>query len=169
MILAPVLATIAVFQPSAGTNAIAGPIFIYAAIIGIFYFILIRPQQQQRKKLESTIKTLKKGDRVVTAGGLVGDVVHIRETVSEGTTTATMDDEVTLKSGESRVIVERRGIARGVMSAYFSPLTSTTATRSRLPTCGAASPMPCAAYIVSNMSSISRRTSSSGCFTSSVS
>jgi preprotein translocase subunit YajC len=117
MILAPAAAAIAVFQPSAGTNAIAGPIFMYAAIIGIFYFILIRPQQQQRKKLESMIKTLKKGDRVVTAGGLVGDVVHIRESVTEGTTTATLDDEVTLKSGDSRVIVERRGIARVVKSA----------------------------------------------------
>ena len=114
----PVLAALALFQPGSGTSAIAGPIFMYAAIFAIFYFILIRPQQQQRRKHEETIRSLKRGDRVVTAGGVVGDVVHIRETTNaEGQAAGTLDDEVTIKSGESRLVVERRGIARVVRPA----------------------------------------------------
>ena len=43
----------------------------------ILYFLLIRPQQQQAKSQESMRKNLKKGDRVVTTGGLLGTVVGI--------------------------------------------------------------------------------------------
>jgi preprotein translocase subunit YajC len=115
MTFPPIMAALAVFQPGSGTSAIAGPIFMYAAIFAIFYFILIRPQQQQRRKHEETIRSLKKGDRVVTAGGVIGDVLHIKEAMStEGQPTVSLDDEVTIKSGESRLVVERRGIAKVV-------------------------------------------------------
>ena len=60
-----------------GPNRIFVTLAMYAVIFAIFYFILIRPQQRQRKALEDTISNLKKGDEVVTAGGIVGKVVHI--------------------------------------------------------------------------------------------
>ena len=53
----------------------------------------------------------KRGDEVVTAGGIVGEVIHIREMSGEGGTTRA-DDRVTIKSGESRLVVERGRIAR---------------------------------------------------------
>ena len=82
------------------------------AIIGIFYFFLMRPQQLQRRKHEDSLRQLKRGDEVVTAGGLVGEVIHIKEGTKDGESAATMEDRVTIKSGESRLIVERGRIAR---------------------------------------------------------
>jgi preprotein translocase subunit YajC len=49
------------------------PIFV------ILYFLLIRPQQQQKKKHDEMLKTLKKGDRVLTTGGLYGTVLGLDE------------------------------------------------------------------------------------------
>ncbi|HWO88768.1 MAG TPA: preprotein translocase subunit YajC [Gemmatimonadales bacterium] len=66
-----------------------------AAFIAIFYFLLIRPQRQQAKRHEELLKQLKRGDEVLTAGGIVGRVVHIKE------------DRLTIESGESRLIVQR--------------------------------------------------------------
>jgi preprotein translocase subunit YajC len=47
------------------------PLFI------ILYLLLIRPQQQQRKKLNEMLKALKKGDRVLTTGGIFGTVIGV--------------------------------------------------------------------------------------------
>ena len=49
----------------------------FLPIIAIFYLLLIRPQQQQKKKTDQMLKELKKGDRVVTTGGIIGTVVGI--------------------------------------------------------------------------------------------
>ena len=81
-------------------------------ILAIIYFLMIRPQQKQRKQHEKTIMTLKKGDEIVTVGGIIGKVVHIKEGVKDGSPVATMSDPVTIQSGESRLIVERGRIAR---------------------------------------------------------
>jgi preprotein translocase subunit YajC len=83
----------------------------FGLIIAIIYFIMIRPQQRQRRKHEELLNALKKGDEIVTAGGIVGEVIHIREMGTDGAKTKA-DDRVTIKSGESRLIVERGRIAR---------------------------------------------------------
>ena len=93
-------------------NPIIGSIFIYGAIFLIFYFILIRPQATQRKKHDELVRGLKKGDEIVTNGGLVGEVLFIKEKGSAEDKTAGMEDRVTIKSGETRVIIERGRIAR---------------------------------------------------------
>jgi preprotein translocase subunit YajC len=49
-------------------------------IIGVFYFLLIRPQQKRQKQLQETISNLKIGDRVVTNGGIVGVITAVRDT-----------------------------------------------------------------------------------------
>jgi len=49
----------------------------FVPIFLILYFLLIRPQQQQRKKQELMIKALKKGDRVLTTGGMFGTVLGV--------------------------------------------------------------------------------------------
>ena len=94
----------------------------YALVFAIFYFILIRPQQRQRKQHEETIQNLKKGDEIVTAGGIIGRVVHVKETLKDGQPVRSMDDAITIESGTSRLIVERGRIAKirnaaGVSSA----------------------------------------------------
>jgi preprotein translocase subunit YajC len=49
------------------------------AIMVIMYFLIIRPQQQKQKQLDSMLKALKKGDRVLTSGGILGTVVGLDE------------------------------------------------------------------------------------------
>ena len=48
-------------------------------IFVVFYFLLIRPQQQRQKSLKAMVAAVKRGDRVVTAGGIVGLVQRVRE------------------------------------------------------------------------------------------
>ncbi|OLB68562.1 MAG: preprotein translocase subunit YajC [Gemmatimonadetes bacterium 13_1_20CM_4_66_11] len=67
--------------------------------IAIFYFILIRPQRRQRQEHDALLKSLQRGDKVLTASGIVGEVVHIK------------DDEVTIRSGEAKFVIMRSGIA----------------------------------------------------------
>jgi preprotein translocase subunit YajC len=84
----------------------------FALILAIFYFLMIRPQQKQRRQHEESLRNLQKGDEIVTTGGIIGQVVHIRESMKDGVALKSMDDQVTIKSAESRLIVERGRIAR---------------------------------------------------------
>ena len=101
MIAHPVLAMMAPTGQQGG-SAIMVFVLQIAAFIAIFYFILIRPQRQQQKRHEALLKQVKRGDEIVTAGGIVGEVVHVK------------DDRVTIKSGESRLVIERERIAKVV-------------------------------------------------------
>jgi preprotein translocase subunit YajC len=60
---------------SAGWLGFAPLIFIF----GIFYFLLIMPQQRRQKKWQAMLNELKTGDRVVTTGGLRGTIVAIKD------------------------------------------------------------------------------------------
>ena len=105
-------------------------VFQFAAIFAIFYFIMIRPQQKQKKDHEARLRDLKRGDEVVTSGGLVGEVVHLKETSKDGKPEKSMEDRITIKSGESRVIVERGRIARVITAAAPAPKGSEASTAS---------------------------------------
>ena len=48
-------------------------------IFAVFYFLLIRPQQTRQKELKATLSALRRGDRVVTAGGILGTVQRVKE------------------------------------------------------------------------------------------
>ena len=72
------LGTILTFAEGAGAPAILQFVPI-VLVFAIFYFLLIRPQSQRQKALQAMIKNLKRGDRVVTSGGLKGSVVDIKE------------------------------------------------------------------------------------------
>jgi preprotein translocase subunit YajC len=90
-------------------NSASAQIVMYAAIFLIFYLVLLRPQQQQRKKHEQSIRAVKKGDEIVTAGGIIGEIVHIKTAADGG---ASESDRITIRSGESRMVIERGRIAR---------------------------------------------------------
>ena len=92
-------------------------------ILAIFYFFLIRPQQAQKRKHEEALRSIKRGDRVVTFGGIIGEVIHVKDTV-DGAPKSGLEDEATIKSAESRLVVERGRIARIVgVSAAAAPKT----------------------------------------------
>jgi preprotein translocase subunit YajC len=48
-------------------------------LFAIFYFLVIRPQQQQAKRHKEMIENLKKGDKVTTTGGIMGEIVKVEE------------------------------------------------------------------------------------------
>src|SRR5947199_5376654 len=62
-----------------GSSALVTQVLFFAAIFAIFYFLLIRPQQKQKRDRETMLAALKKGDRVVTTGGLHGTVTGLEE------------------------------------------------------------------------------------------
>ena len=67
-------------QDAAGIMGSATQFLPLVLIFVVFYFLLIRPQQQQMKKHRAKLSAVKKGDQVVTGGGLVGKVTRVDET-----------------------------------------------------------------------------------------
>ena len=65
----------------------------FVFIILIFYFLIIRPQSKKRKETEKVLSALKKGDKVVTIGGLHGVIQSVKET----TVIVKADDNVKLE------------------------------------------------------------------------
>ena len=78
-----------------------GTLIMFAAIFAIFYFLLIRPQRKQQQEHEEMVASLEKGDRVVTVGGIIGEIVHLKE------------DRVVVKtSGDTRIDLARDKVGR---------------------------------------------------------
>ncbi|MBV6521330.1 MAG: hypothetical protein MNPFHGCM_01464 [Gemmatimonadaceae bacterium] len=109
----PVFPVLALLQAASGGGvSMIGFAVQMVAIFAIFYFLMIRPQQKQRKRHEQRLMELKRGDTIVTAGGVIGEVVHVKDGVKDGTPAKSLEDAITIRSGESRIIVERGRIAR---------------------------------------------------------
>ena len=49
-------------------------------VFGVFYLLLIRPQQKKQRDLQATIAQLKAGDKIVTTGGIIGVITAVRDT-----------------------------------------------------------------------------------------
>lgn len=108
----PALALLQAAPASGGTNPLVPLLVQMGAIFAIFYFLMIRPRQKQQREHEARLRELRKGDAVVTAGGIVGEVLHIKEATGTDGAQKSMDDHITIKSGESRLVVERGRILR---------------------------------------------------------
>ena len=65
-----------------GDSAFGSPlsmnILLMVVIFAIFYFLIIRPQHKEAKRIKAMLSALKKGDRVITVGGIYGTVVEVR-------------------------------------------------------------------------------------------
>jgi preprotein translocase subunit YajC len=66
-------------QDAAGLLGGAMQFLPLVLIFGVFYFLLIRPQQQRQKEMKTMLGALKRGDRVVTGGGILGTVQRVRD------------------------------------------------------------------------------------------
>jgi preprotein translocase subunit YajC len=75
----PVLILAAAAAPGApsGTTAFVMQIFPFLLIFVIFYFLMIRPQQKRMKDHQAMLAAVKKGDEVITAGGIRGRVTRV--------------------------------------------------------------------------------------------
>jgi preprotein translocase subunit YajC len=97
--------------PEGGASPWIAQLAMFAAIGAIFYFLLIRPQAKQEKERQAMLEALKKKDRVVTSGGLLGTVADLR------------DDEVTLRISENPDVKVRvrRSAVTGVLKETAEP------------------------------------------------
>jgi len=76
---APSLFALMAPAPDSGSGGLMILLFQVAAIGLVFYFLIIRPQGQARKKHQELLAGLKKGDEIMTAGGIIGKVKDIKE------------------------------------------------------------------------------------------
>ncbi|GGA41984.1 UPF0092 membrane protein YrbF [Paenibacillus physcomitrellae] len=65
------------YAAAQGGNGIVGIIVPFVIMFAVFYFLLIRPQQKKQKNRNSMLRELKKGDKIVTIGGLHGTIVEL--------------------------------------------------------------------------------------------
>jgi preprotein translocase subunit YajC len=63
-----------------GIGGLGGALIPMLLIFGVFYLLLIRPQQKKQRELQATIAELKTGDKVVTTGGVIGVITAVRDT-----------------------------------------------------------------------------------------
>jgi preprotein translocase subunit YajC len=82
-------------------DPIIGLILPFAAIFLIFYFLVLRPQSKKRKDTKVYLESLKKGDKVVTIGGVHGVITAIREDAS--TVTLKVDDDTKIEIDKAAV------------------------------------------------------------------
>ena len=66
-------------QGGQGGGEFTTTILMFAVIIAIFYFMILRPQQKRQKERQKLLESMKKGDKVVTAGGIHGTIVGIED------------------------------------------------------------------------------------------
>jgi len=96
--------------PREGGNA--GSVFLIQMVLifAIFYFLLIRPQSKERQRHDKMLKELKKGDEIVTNGGIIGKVIHVEEgrlTVRTGENT-----RLTVDRGRIAAVVDTKGASK---------------------------------------------------------
>ncbi len=82
-----------------GGGLLATPLFPILLMLGVMWFFLIRPQQKKQKEHREMINSLKKGDRVITSGGIHGRITGINET----TLTLEIADKVRVKASRGHV------------------------------------------------------------------
>ena len=77
------------FAQTTGAAASSSPLGMFASIAPlllvfvVFYFLMIRPQQRRMKAMQAAVNAVKKGDSVVTAGGILGKVTKVEDTIVE--------------------------------------------------------------------------------------
>ena len=90
--------------PSGGLMQMMMPLLL---IFAVFYFIMIRPKQKEQKRREQMLREVKKYDKVMTIGGIIGTVMEVR------------DDEVTVKVDDSTNT--RMRFSRGSIQRVLKP------------------------------------------------
>lgn len=84
-----------------GTSLFGNPIFPMILIFAIMYFLLIRPQQKKMKELKAMIDALRRGDQVLTGGGIIGKVTKVGD---DNTIEVEIATGVTVKIMKSTIV-----------------------------------------------------------------
>ncbi len=72
----------------------ASGLIMIVVMVAVFYFFLIRPENKKKKEMQAMRDALKVGDRITTIGGIVGEIVHIK------------DDNIVIETSADRVRME---------------------------------------------------------------
>jgi preprotein translocase subunit YajC len=89
--------------PATGLSGMA-PLLIMLAVFGaIFYFMLIRPQRKRQAKMNELIGGLKRGDQVITAGGIYGEI----DSVGDSSFVLTLEDGAKIRVAKASVTQKR--------------------------------------------------------------
>lgn len=72
-------------------------------IIGVFYFLMIMPQQKKIKKHQNMLKNLAKGDEVVTEGGIYGTIVGLKDNIVVLKVATVKDEDVKIEVSRARI------------------------------------------------------------------
>jgi len=95
--------------PATGAQSVLGnPLILIVLMVIMFYFILIRPQQQQRKRQDKMLQALKSGDKIVTASGIVGLVITVK------------DKTVSIRSADAKMEVTKSSVTEILESSSSS-------------------------------------------------
>ncbi len=97
-------------QAAAGGSGGTSTIFKMGAIFLIFYFLLIRPQQKQRKVHREMLNNVRRGDEVITGGGIIGKVTKVNS-----------ETEVTVEIAEDVRVTVARGTITAVINKQDAP------------------------------------------------
>jgi preprotein translocase subunit YajC len=106
---APVAADAAAMLPGGAQGGIAS-FLPFILVLGIFYFLLIRPQQRKFKDHQTMVSALKKGDKVITGGGIIGTI-----------TKSDKDDTVTVQIAEGVSVQVARATIVGMYDSAQQP------------------------------------------------
>ena len=63
----------------AAAGGLGGSVLMMIAMLGVMYFILIRPENKRKKEAEQMRASLRKGDKITTIGGIIGTIVDVKE------------------------------------------------------------------------------------------
>lgn len=94
--------------PQAAEAASPWSLLLFPAIIVIFYFFMIRPQMKRQKELRKYRESLKKGDKVITTGGIYGRVIEVKDAY----VTVEIAKEVEIKIDKSAIIMDMTDAVR---------------------------------------------------------
>ena len=81
-------------ETATATGGLVGMLPMLLIMVAVFYFMIIRPENKRKKEAEQMRSTLKKGDKVVTIGGITGTVVDVK------------DNKFVLETGADQVRIE---------------------------------------------------------------
>ena len=104
------LLTIFLMQPQPGTEANPlGSLLPLILVIAVFYFFMIRPQMKKQKEVRLFREGIKKGDKVLTVGGIYGKVVEVKDT----TVLLEIADGVKIKVDKAGLVKDNTDISAG--------------------------------------------------------
>ncbi|MBB6212764.1 preprotein translocase subunit YajC [Borreliella californiensis] len=101
-------------QEFSGNSSFLRSLLVFVPVIAIFWFLVISPQRKEEKNKKEMIKNLKKGDRVLTVGGIFGVVKKLGDTdvILE---LSPNNEAVFIKNSIDKVLSEKNEVKKGII------------------------------------------------------